>query len=459
MTTSPLRARIVTGLAVVALAVSLALSTVGASAPATAADGHCNPSGESRQPVLLVHGFNSGPGTWNAKTQAKYAKAGATCIDVFDYKSWSTQWVTDEHIGPALAARIEQLAAASANGKGSGKVIIVAHSMGGLATRCAVASSCNGGLRGVSAHVLELITFDTPNTGTYLRGSGVGYQAMDGVMSLVSGACYTSFLPHNPICEFIRALFTSDATKAFTPGSAALRSLPRMPNASNPASDVTAIPVLAVAGHVELATTVFGREVNLGGAGDLIVKENSALDEGLRVHGLGGKKTIDCGKLNVLSVSAWNRLALRVRALPKCTHITETNDMAFTSAALAEIGTAVRQQPRRPPPTTPTAPPAPPPPATSQAPVDAFSPGSRFDDYCYVAWPTAPSYTSTSIQMTMSCNHVPQSKFLLTQVVYDDPQLRVTPSTGRMHVTGTVLDTARSAMGYDLLMVHATTVS
>jgi predicted alpha/beta hydrolase family esterase len=100
--------------------------------------------------VLLVHGYNSGPQTWNADTRSTYASVSGVCIDVFDYKNWSTHWVTDSHIGPALAMRIDELASASSSGGGSGKVIIVAHSMGGLATRCALAESCNGGISGVA---------------------------------------------------------------------------------------------------------------------------------------------------------------------------------------------------------------------------------------------------------------------------------------------------------------------
>lgn len=306
----------------------LSLVAIGAAGQARAADAQCGTSSESRQPVLLVHGYNSGPQTWNADTRKKFASVSGTCIDVFDYKNWSTHWVTDSHIGPALATRITQLSTASAAAGGSGKVIIVAHSMGGLASRCALAESCNGNKSGVAGRVMAIITFGTPNTGTWLRGRGVGDGVVGGAASLLSGACYTSFHGANPICEQIRALFTSSATKAFTPDSKQLMDLPPTPSE---------IPVFAVAAHVEAVTSLFGwQSVDIGDAGDVIVKENSALVEGVRYGKVGGGQTIACGKINVLRLSGEN-----------CNHVTETNDSRFLDAAIKQIKLAVHEPPRK----------------------------------------------------------------------------------------------------------------
>lgn len=98
-------------------------------------------------------------------------------------------------------------------------------------------------------------------------------------------------------------------------------------------------------------------------------------------------------------------------------------------------------------------------PGTSAAAADSFTPGSHFDDQCVIAWPSAPTYTSDAIEMTMSCQHVPEGQFLFTDVVYGDPQLQPTPNTGYMHVVGTVIGTARSAYGYDELEVQASSVT
>jgi hypothetical protein len=120
------------------------------------------------------------------------------------------------------------------------------------------------------------------------------------------------------------------------------------------------------------------------------------------------------------------------------------------------VATAIRDLGRPAPPQTTTQ--APPPsiqPPTSRA----FTPGSPFDDYCVINWPTAPVYTSDSIQMVMGCAHVNESQFFYTQVVYGDPNLHPTPSTGQMHVIGKVIDIATSAYGYRVLEVQASSIT
>lgn len=106
------------------------------------------------------------------------------------------------------------------------------------------------------------------------------------------------------------------------------------------------------------------------------------------------------------------------------------------------------------PPVGPTQQPSPQRPTTK-----TFNRGDAFDDLCVVAWPTAPTRTESSIQMTMSCQHVPTAQFTLVDVVYDDPGLNVTPSTGYLRIQGTVEGTARSDYGFSELVVHADRVT
>lgn len=100
----------------------------------------------------------------------------------------------------------------------------------------------------------------------------------------------------------------------------------------------------------------------------------------------------------------------------------------------------------------------PPPPSETPAPLsDGTSlngPGDPFESYCSVAWPTAPTYTSTSIILTMTCSSSPES-VLFTQVTYPDPNLPINPSTGRVLVRGTVVEEVTSAYGYRTLIVQA----
>lgn len=314
-----------------AMAGGLALTglTVAVAQPSAAASITCSGTSEARQPVLLVHGYNSGPDTWSPHTQAMFAdvNGGRSCVAVFDYKVYSTRWVTNPHIGAALAAEIGTLAAASRAGGGTGKVIVVAHSMGGLAVRCAAAASCNGGRRGLAGQLRELISFDTPNLGSFLRAS-TAIDRVGGVGgSAFSAACYatgTAFIPGplKAICAEIRAFTTSAATKAFTPGSTQLRTLPNLPSS---------VPVYALAGHVEEISTFFGfNRADLGDVGDLVVDEASAQAAARTVGGLGGRKTIDCGQIDV---------SMFFQGL-KCDHIHETNNPQFLAAAAAEIARA-----------------------------------------------------------------------------------------------------------------------
>jgi hypothetical protein len=97
-------------------------------------------------------------------------------------------------------------------------------------------------------------------------------------------------------------------------------------------------------------------------------------------------------------------------------------------------------------------------PSPSTPHVQPLSIGASFDSECVVAWPTAPVTTSTSIQMTMSCNAVPENEYLFTQVDYGDPNLPITPDHDQARVIGKIVDVATSGYGYRELVVEATSV-
>lgn len=115
-----------------------------------------------------------------------------------------------------------------------------------------------------------------------------------------------------------------------------------------------------------------------------------------------------------------------------------------------------------PPPTTP--PPTTPPPTTAPTtPIEqpqsaALTPGSSFRSSCVVAWPTAPAIGNGYIQMTMSCEAVPEDRYLFTIVQYNDPNLPITPDTGSIQVIGQVEGNIRSDLGYSELEVLASKV-
>ena len=84
--------------------------------------------------------------------------------------------------------------------------------------------------------------------------------------------------------------------------------------------------------------------------------------------------------------------------------------------------------------------------------------GDPFESICYVAWPTAPTYTATTIELTMSCRSAPEA-YLFTHVSYPDPNLPITPSTGNVLVRGRIVNQSTSAYGYRVLWVDADLVN
>jgi hypothetical protein len=104
-------------------------------------------------------------------------------------------------------------------------------------------------------------------------------------------------------------------------------------------------------------------------------------------------------------------------------------------------------------------PPAPTPPSAQPAPSEpqGYQVGDSFDLFCQVAWPTAPTRTTNSIEMTMQCPGIP-AEFLLVYVSFGEPNLPITPSTGRVRVRGRIVNHARNELGFKLLVVIADSV-
>lgn len=109
-------------------------------------------------PVLLVHGYGCNSGYWHAMSSA-LRKARILHHAV----SLEPMFVGIEEFVPALARAIEQLCAETRQRK----IVIVAHSMGGLVTRAYI-RKCG------SSRLAKVITLGTPHEGTGLAAFGVG---------------------------------------------------------------------------------------------------------------------------------------------------------------------------------------------------------------------------------------------------------------------------------------------
>ncbi|WP_416417175.1 NPCBM/NEW2 domain-containing protein [Paenarthrobacter aromaticivorans] len=259
-------------------------------------------------PVILVHGWTGGPDNFDGATNLfgdggdggapidfKVSLSGrlqsipGVMVYRFDYHEYASRWVTDGNIGPRLADAIECLTDHYGQ-----KAALVAHSMGGLAARFALAQhDAKGQL--ISSRVSQVHTFGTPNTGSdiaaavaqiggkstdaFLSGRGglaqgvlvaawtfvqvCGREATQGA-SQVTGAC--AALP-----PYVTSI-DSEAGKALRTGSAELAALPQWPSGLN---------VSAVKGTISLrGVSLFGAALDSDPSiniGDLPVSNTSAV--------------------------------------------------------------------------------------------------------------------------------------------------------------------------------------
>jgi len=339
----------------VAATAVLALSPTGLSSPAGAvtsasqAAAGCEQDFGTSTPVLLVHGFRDGPATWAAGGSQSMSAAigripGVKVVTPFNYSSENTNWVTDPAIGPKLAAEITCLATASKKNGGPGKVIVVAHSMGGLAVRCALDPGCSGTAAAQASQLGLVITLDTPNLGSPLGGSApdkVHYKGTGGWLSTrLWGVCDAILRCR----DFLLVGPTTQAARAMALGSHDLQKLQPLPPKA---------PVFAVAGKITVVATLFNQPVPYTwDAGDGVVLEDSALAEapaqGAQTGphtGPGSGRAIEpCGTVKLDAMPLWPT-TVHPRAAPstpllKCWHGSEITNPAWQAAVVAAIQAA-----------------------------------------------------------------------------------------------------------------------
>ncbi|MFF5297177.1 cutinase family protein [Paractinoplanes globisporus] len=130
-------------------------------------------------PVLLVHGFLSGPDTWQRPLNKSTTTGGATqttesfagllqsipgvAVYTVDYSATSNKWMaTADGGGPRLLQSLTCILAADAFA--GRKAVIIGHSMGGLAARWALGRLDPAAV----ARIGQVITVGTPHTGATL---------------------------------------------------------------------------------------------------------------------------------------------------------------------------------------------------------------------------------------------------------------------------------------------------
>lgn len=203
-------------------------------------------------------------------------------VYTFDYRDLAARWVTDPGIGDALASSLTCLATATRH-----RVIVVAHSMGGLAARQALSESMGG--VPVASMVSDVLTFGTPNTGSdvaarlgqmvdstgTVRSAEIASLEPEGRLGLSAllascGEAVSEDATRAGACTGVPMIdaLTSQAGVGLRTGSVELRSLPPWP---------PSVHVLALVGDIQVtAAVVLGARMKPVDLGDIMVATGSA---------------------------------------------------------------------------------------------------------------------------------------------------------------------------------------
>lgn len=310
-----------------ALALTAVMATAGmvlVAAPAAAETTQPCVSGVSdKLPVILVHGLGSSGKTWGSANDGNsmlgmLSHTDGLYVDAFDYSAHNQVWVDDQNIGPALAKRIACVAAASRAGGGYGKVVVIGHSMGGLAARYASSLTING--RKVSDDMGLVITIGTPNTGS--GWANIHY--------FLSEMC-----PHvqwGPAADNNPCALT--ALEGLASQSDRLAKLPWLPSS---------VPVLALAGNVTITTNLFHLTIK-NTLSDLVVSNKSALEYGSETRfPFSGYSNASC-EMSIRTVQLWpSQPQPPAELLPNCWHSALTHNSTIMQNVVRAL-TSFRQQ-------------------------------------------------------------------------------------------------------------------
>ena len=140
------------------------------------------------RPIIVIHGWNSSAGkmlSWANVLQKGLTVRGANVQTVrFDYSAARDAWPDNDMIRSCLAQYIIQASRAFTAGGGDGKVILIAHSMGGIAARFASVLSWDG--VNVADRLAGIVTVSAPSLGSQWGNTLLSDAAAAGGGSLAS---------------------------------------------------------------------------------------------------------------------------------------------------------------------------------------------------------------------------------------------------------------------------------
>ncbi|MFF4830073.1 esterase/lipase family protein [Streptomyces sp. NPDC001312] len=341
------RGRLLTLCTALTLLVGLIMASPAAASPRNCTNGRSlkqvtDEPVANTMPVLFVHGMNAGADTWDgpvgpdAKDSGpdgsdsedsfprKVAKLPRVSAFTFDYKPAQPEWVTDPRIGPALRLAINCLAQASGY-----KVMVVAHSMGGLATQYAV-SLPNGRAGGKTwQDVAEVITIGTPTRGSIMASIArhlpvpLGRKAFTFIEGILGVCALYGSASDDSLCGIFDALRAPQG-RALAYESEDIKNLPPWPKE---------LPVRAIAGDIKLSfNSIFG-VTSLPGAsvGDVAVSLGSAT-----------AYTNKTGTPHVLTCRN-NQVPLRVLG-SDCNHVNVKTQPTVVATVIKQIQRVEREQ-------------------------------------------------------------------------------------------------------------------
>ncbi len=261
----------------------------------------------SKIPLIAIHGYHGKPGDWaNGDPSMASVIEGIedTTTDYFNYEKVNSRWVTDSEIAPRLAQYIACYHLLSKR-----PVILLAHSMGGLAAREALDSAAYG-VHSKDA-VGHVITIGTPHKGSR-------YADLESYFWL--SACEAPF--GALLADACKQINAARATGGMRIGSEQLAKLAHFP---------AGVSVKAIAGEVSWqACLPWGCSPSASTGGDLVVPVDSATAEYTKTGHGDGKKVFVCETSSSL-LSPWTEAW--------CDH----NKMLQASQVQSEVTNSIRQ--------------------------------------------------------------------------------------------------------------------
>jgi triacylglycerol lipase len=277
-------------------------------------------------PVVFIHGIISNAQMWEPTTPGSVAYQAARMSGItawtFDYGAESLDWVTkNPAIGPAFARSLACLAHSSGHG-----VIVVAHSMGGLATQYALAQpDPDGGT--VASHVAEVITVGTPYQGsellTAMQLARLGNDLSLSPSAVLGEAVLSACAGHTSGICALPAVLPSQVGTTLELNSPAIASLPPWP---------AGLPVLDIAGDMGLLIGVGRFVLHRFDVGDVAVTVGSATGH----NTTGGPVIKHCNSLKLLGAIYGNP--------GPCFHTRLVNDGDIITTILTAIRSAATAQ-------------------------------------------------------------------------------------------------------------------